>query len=211
MFIDYLKESFDENTPILLEEIQYKARSRSWILQTLEKLCVDEQIAKFDTDVYYIPTKTLLGKSTLSATAVVAKKFIQKGDDIFGFFSGIAMQNYLGLSTQMAATPTIFTNKTTKLQEKVRVGWYDVILKKGKTIITPNNVSVLAILELVDYSPKRWFEDKNEEKMKAFERYIKENKITKAAIEQYLPLFSDSTSQKLIESELMRGFMKEIQ
>lgn len=201
VFMNYLQNAFGKDAPIFIEEIKYSNFSQTQILNTLTSLCESGEIIKFDEGTYYIPTDDpLLGKSVLSAKDIFEKKYIRNGNDVYGFYGGIAIQNYLGLSTQVVVTPTIFTNKITENEKREQVGWRDIILKKGRTTITADNVHILTLLELFSEAPEWWFRDKDENKLKKLGLYIKEKKITEQDIRQYLPLFSSETAKKFRES-----------
>lgn len=200
-FLDYLKKTFGEDSPIFIEDIKSNECSQSQILKAFTNLCKCGKLIKFDEETYYIPTETLLGKSALSTKSVIEKKYIRNNTSVYGFYGGIAMQNYLGLSTQVAATPTIYTNKETTNERKVQVGWCDVILKKGRTNITTDNVYSLTLLEVLTDAPEWWFKDT--EKIQCLTAYIRKNQITKQSVNQYLPLFPSDTSKKLTEGGLI--------
>ncbi len=59
MLIEYLKENFEVNTPILIENIKYKEYSSSWLFKELNKFCSCGKISRFDRGIYYIPTETM--------------------------------------------------------------------------------------------------------------------------------------------------------
>ncbi len=206
-FFKYLTENFGENRPILVEEIKFNGYPRTQITDMLDDLCRCEKLSRYyNEDVYYIPIDTLLGKIFLSTKRVIERKYIRNDTDVYGFYGGVAMYNYMGLSTLVASTPTIYTNKETAEKRKVQVGWCDVILKKGRTRITADNAYTLTFLEVLTDAPEWWFRDKDEEteeKMECLASYINSAKITEQSINKYLPLFPDSTAEKLKESGLV--------
>ncbi len=203
LFFDYLQKTFGEDRPILIEDIKLSECSQEQILKAFTNLCICGKLIKFDEETYYIPTETPLGMSDLSTKLVIEKKYIRNNTKVYGFYGGIGIQNYLGLSTQVVATPTIYTNKETTNERKVQVGWCDVILKKPITKITAENVYTLTLLKVIDDAPKWWFETKDTEKLQCLTSYIKEKQITKQNVDQYLPLFPSDTSKKITESGLI--------
>ncbi|MBR1567795.1 MAG: hypothetical protein IJ648_02415 [Lachnospiraceae bacterium] len=201
MLYDYLYQTYGVNTPIFTCEIQYKDYSDSWLFTELNKLCGNGELARFEKGVYYIPTDTILGKSILPAEDVIEKRYIQNGNEIFGFYGGIGFMNRIGLSTQVVSCDTIYTNNESSRKRKVRVGSLDVILKKPRVYITNENANTLAFLELMTDIPEWYFSD--EEKMETVVFYIKSKKIARDDIVKYIGEYPDKTSKKLIESELI--------
>lgn len=142
----------------------------------------------------------------MNTIVFMERKYIRNDTDVYGFYGGVAMDNYMGLSTQVAVTLEIYTNKETADKRRVQVGWCDVILKRGRTNITADNADTLTFLEVLTRAPGWWFKDKDEEteeKMECLASYINEAKITEQSVNQYLPLFPSDTAKKLKESGLV--------
>ena len=204
-FLDYLKKNFGEDYPIFIEKIRFNGYTQTQVLDMVAALYEQGELEKFDEDVYYIPTDTCLGKSVLSIKQVIEMKYIRDGADVYGFYGGVAIQNHLGLSTQVAATLEIYTNKETAEERKVQVRRHNVILRRGRTYITADNAATLTFLEVVTDSPEWWFRDKDEEteeKMKFLTEYINGTKITEQSVNEYLPLFPEDTAKKIKEGGL---------
>lgn len=134
----------------------------------------------------------------MNTIVFMERKYIRNDTDVYGFYGGVAMDNYMGLSTQVAVTLEIYTNKETADKRRVQVGWCDVILKRGRTNITADNADTLTFLEVLTRAPGWWFKDKDEEteeKMECLASYINEAKITEQSVNQYLPLFPSDTAK----------------
>ena len=106
-FFDYLVSLYGYNEVILSNEISYNKYSVSWIKKMLRKLCDEGKISRFEKGVYYIPTDTPLGKSRLDPKKVIIKKYINDGNNMIGYFSGVTSMNMLGSSTQIPHTMEI--------------------------------------------------------------------------------------------------------
>ena len=66
MFKSYLMENFEYNEPIFLSDLSVEELSENVIRQSLESLCSDGFLEKYDNGIYYIPKQDrLLGKSYL--------------------------------------------------------------------------------------------------------------------------------------------------
>ena len=64
-FEEYLKDKYRFNEPICVNEIQFKNYSRSWIFKELKNLVESNELNRFDTGIYYFPTKMFWGNSYL--------------------------------------------------------------------------------------------------------------------------------------------------
>ncbi len=201
MLIEYLKENFGVNAPILIENIKYKEYSSSWLFKELNKLCNYGELSRFDKGIYYIPTETILGKSVLCAEDVIERKYISDGISVYGYYSGIGFMNRIGLTTQMVSRATIYTNNESTRKRIVKVGYLDVIVKKAQTKVTKENVNTLALLELINEMPEWYCCD--DEKKRIIAEYITTSGISKSDITKYVSFFPDKMSKKLIESELI--------
>lgn len=195
---EYLLQKYGTNEPILSSDITFKDYSRPWVMKQLKSLCDDGKLMRFEKGVYYIPTDTVFGKSVLSPRKVIEKKYINDGENIIGYYSGITFQNQLKLTTQMPNVIEIYTNKESTNVRTVMVGKQKVILRKARTDINSTNVAVLSFLEMMnDITPRLL----NREKKQRIVEYINFNRITKEDITSYAEIFPDRAMRNLIESE----------
>ena len=193
MLRDYLYDTFGTNVPIFTSEIKYKNYSRSWIFAELKKLCSDKELIRYDRGVYYIPTDTIFGKSRISFDEVIEKKYISNGQEVFGFYGGVTLLNTVGLSTQIAVTPTIFTNAVTSQKRIITIGERKAILKKPRTMVNSSNVFALTFLEILSEIPEYYLDDKN--KRNCIINFMKINAIRKDDISSLIVLYPKSTSK----------------
>lgn len=133
-FFDYLVQAFGYNNPFFIREVRYRSYSMPWIKKNLGRLCKEGDIVRFDKGIYYIPTDTKIGKSELDPRLVVMKKYISTKKDVFGYYSGAAFLNVIGLSMQFPSVYEIYTNRETTRAREVVVGGQRLILKKQEPI-----------------------------------------------------------------------------
>lgn len=195
---DALVEKYGFNEPIVSNEITFKSYSRPWIYKQLNMLCEEEKLVRYEKGIYYIPTETVFGKSLLNPRKVIEKKYVNNGKNIIGYYSGIAFQNQLKITTQMSNVIEIYTNNETTNVREVVVGKQKVILRKARTFITNENVGVLSFLELMNDIVPRALDD---EKKSRIIDYINSNGISKNDIISYSKVFPDKVMRNLIESE----------
>lgn len=197
-----LSAKFNTDEPILIEDIEkmYPQRSRPWIDKAIKTLVDGKQLKRFSTGVYYIPRKTVLGDSVLNPRKVIAKKYIQNSQDIYGYLGGTSLLNSFGLTTQVPNVITVISNNESTRGRKVEVGSQSVYLCKPPTKITKSNFKTLQFCELIrliDLDKLDSIEIKN------LENYIKENDISLSSISKYCSVFPDSVSRKILGGPLI--------
>ena len=194
--LDRLTEDFGCNEPILLDEIDCGGYSRPWLFKELNELCRTGKLARFDRGIYYIPTETAFGASLLDPRKVIEKKYVKDSSGCYGYYSGAAFLNQLGLSTQMPNTIEVCTNNEKTRSREIAIGKQRVILRRARSKITAKNVAVLSFLEV----PASYF---SEGRKKRTIEFITKNSITRRDITEYAPAFPDKAMRTLVESEII--------
>ncbi|MGD9154992.1 MAG: hypothetical protein PVG90_05760 [Bacillota bacterium] len=205
-FYKYLLDTYGANEPILFGEISYKDYSRPWLFKELKKLTNDGKLIRFDTGVYYIPTKTVLGISVLNSRKVVEKKYVSAGGRVYGFYSGLTLQNRAGLTTQMPNTIEVVSNNESAKVREVLVGTQKVKARRARVKITRENVSALQFLDLMNSLDVN---DLNEDGKQALRSFITARGITMRGILTYTSVYPARAMKSLVESgvidEITRG------
>ena len=155
--LDRLTTNFGCNEPILLDEIDCGGYSRPWLFKELNELCRTGKLARFDRGIYYIPTETAFGASLLDPRKVIEKKYVKDSSGCYGYYSGAAFLNQLGLSTHMPNTIDVCTNNEKTRSREIAIGKQRVILRRARSKITAKNVAVLSFLELMNEVPASYF------------------------------------------------------
>jgi len=199
-FFEKLIKDFGYNQPILVSEVEYDNYDSQAIYRELSRLCAKKFVVRFDTGIYYIPKTTQFGVAYFNPKKVIDKKFIREGENVFGYYSGSYLQYELGISKLKPAVIEIYTNEESRDLHKVKLGNYQISLRKPRTKIDKFNASVLCFLELMNGIDT---ETLDEYKRKLITDYIAENRITQKQITKYIPYFPDKTCRNLIESEVI--------
>ncbi len=199
-FFKKLIKDFGYNQPILVSEVEYDNYDSQAIYRELSRLCAKKFVVRFDTGIYYIPKTTPFGVAHFNPKKVIEKKFIKDGENVFGYYSGSYLQYELGISKLKPATIEIYTNEESRDLHKVKLGNYQIALRKPRTKIDKFNASVLCFLELMNGIDT---ETLDEYKRKLIADYITNNRITQRQITKYIPYFPDKTCRNLIESEVI--------
>ena len=185
-FEEYLKQEYGLGEPIYAEEIRFNDYSRSWIYRKIKELVDAGTLKRFDNGIYYFPKKFFLGDTVLDPRKVIQKKYLSDGDNVYGYVSGIAFENSVGLTTQCPAILEIVTNNESSNVRDLKVGKKRVRARRPRTEITKNNVKALQFMDLMNIIEPKFF-DETEQFM--FDRYIKDCGVTKNQIQQYAGLF----------------------
>ena len=197
---DQLVKRYGPNTPIFFSEIKYQDYSTQWIQLELRTLCSRKKLKRFERGIYYIPTSTPFGDSLLDPRKVIEKKYIRTSEATFGYYSGAAFLNQLGLSTQMPNVIEICTNHEASKRRTVTVGKQTVYLRKARTTITDENVYILSFMEMMNSIDRNFL---TPERRRLVQKYMRQKNITGKDIAQYAPDFPDRTMRTLVESEVI--------
>ena len=204
-FEDILLERFGEGRPILVCDMLslFPDISRVAVYQNIDAAISRGSLERYDRGVYYIPRQGAFGKVPLSAEAVMERKFIARGDEVFGYYSGLTLENRAGLSEQVPAVLEITTNAASKRVRSLGPagGWRDVVVRKSRCEVTAENVDVLRFLDAVTgLSPKKMGE--------AALRNLRElaRKAGRERAFAYAAYYPAKTSKRLIESEALGVF-----
>lgn len=154
-FVETLKANMGVGKPILTADVlrTFEGMPRSIVYSRLDAGMESGEIARFDRGVYYIPEPSAIpGLSMpLNPEAVLRRKYISDGQDVFGFRSGLALLNDRGISSQMPAVLEITTNRSPRRVYRVKpVGGYrEVVLRKPCVPVGAENVAALKALDVL--------------------------------------------------------------
>ena len=184
--LERLADKYGYNEPIMTEEIlaNWSEYSRPRVFQLLKKFDEEKRLIKYENGVYYLPTKTILGKpSVLSRRQVLEKKYIKDGGDVFGYYSGLSLLNMLGLTNQVPAKPEVVSSKASAIVRKIPYGNQYAVVRKARMPITSDNVSALELLEAFYAIPQYWLDDRALNNIREFVRVynVKQNEVFKYA------------------------------
>lgn len=186
MLYDYILQHYKEAEPIFFSDLERNDITKSALNQQLKKLCDKGLLQKYDTGVYYIPKKSLLNMTVGPNADMVARyRFISKGDNIDGFYTGNMFANQIGISTQVPMVVEIMSNNTNSSDREVKIGNRRFYVKRPVTTITKDNVYVLQMLELLK-NLDAYLDYSYDEARDKFAEYIKLHKIKKSDVDLYI-------------------------
>ena len=205
--IERLKNKFGVNQPIFTNEIikEMNNYSRPRVFQLLKKAEQENKIAKYDKGVYYIPTKTRYGISTISVEQVVEKKYLRDKNNIFGIYAGLQMKQNFLLTYQVPTAIEVITNNESMWLRETMVRNRRVIIRKSRLPITKENVDTYIILELfTNINLKDYKED--ESVRREIIQYIKEKSLKLKDIIAISSVFPSKTIKNIMESGIINEF-----
>ena len=189
MLYDYIISNYKEGEPIFFSDIFIEGVSRSAVNQQMKSLCNKGLIKKYDKGIYYIPKKTML-KATVgpSADMVARYRFVTKGEEIFGYYSGNSFANQLGISMQVPRKIEIVSNNSNSSPREIEIGGRKFLIRKSSIVINRENVYVLQLLELLK-NIEVYMDGSYDEARVKIEEYIDIHDIQKESVNRYIREF----------------------
>lgn len=200
--MNILADRFGINEPIFTDEIKelFPDVTEMTIFNWLNTALEEESIRKFQRGVYYIPDKSSLyglGERKLSSDVVIAKRYLIDNDKVYGFKSGLNLENEVHVSSQVPATLEITTNKTSARVREIEPfgGYRKIVLKKPRIEITKENVNAQRFLDVITRAPLESLSSLEKDYMTEFAEKVEKNTVL-----EILPYYPAKTSKRLIES-----------
>ncbi len=150
--------------------------------------------------VYYIPGAQ---EQALSPEAIIAHKYIEDGNTVFGYYSGQTLAYQAGIVDEKPSTLELTSNKASnRLRRLGPMGdWEEVVIRKPRCKVTSYNVDVLQFMDLITlFEPCQL----DEEKFSNLAKVAQFVGRTKAI--RYVEVFPAKTAKHLMEGELLGIF-----
>lgn len=206
MLKEYLEKTYGRNEPIFINEIHLEGVNDNSLRQSFTRMVKAGELAHFDTGVYYLPNSSrLLKKSYLDPMKVIMRKYIKNSDETYGYFSGAAFANQLGLTSQMPAVLEIVSNRETTKGRILTVGTQKLRLKCSTIPITDENAGLLQFLNAISQAEK-YSELTDEETGRVLRNYARQQNYSRKLLSLALPALTGNTAKKLIEWGIIYEF-----
>lgn len=200
-----IKSEFKPNTAIFLSDLENKNKiSGNALRKSLSRMAKTGEIKRFQKGIYYIPEKTLFGESSLNPADVIRRKYLSDEKNQYGVLTGMALLNKWGLTTQVPNVIEISTNNETNRKRQVLIGEQPVILRRSRTPITNENVTLIEFLEAlssIDFN--------NTEQVNYLCAYLKSQNFSRSLLDQVLIAYPKKIYQELVESGMIYDFAYE--
>lgn len=200
-----LKTQYGENTPICFEDIANvcSGSTRGRVYQLIDTAMNSGLLAKAGYDCYYIPTTTPFGMSLLNPRKVIEKKYISNNDEVYGFYTGLALLNSFGITTQMPNIIEVFTNNEATKSRRVTINNQTIIVKKARTTINNSNYKEMMLLELFNLADISSIDARATQKIVD---YMKQNNISVQGIMKYAKFVPARAIKNFMSSEVQNAF-----
>lgn len=151
---DYIISNYDKKTPIFVKDIydMFPDVSESTIRSLFKRFKESERLEKINKGVYALPNKeSILGKSTVYVSNVIQKKYIFNNfGERIGYESGINFANQLGLTSQTASVPTIYSNQVANKKRETKLKNNRIIINAPRVTVSDRNYKLLQVLDLLN-------------------------------------------------------------
>ena len=175
------------NKPLFIEDFVNEETNYDTAKTLLSNYVKSGDIKRYSQGIYYIPTKTILGYSTISFESIIERKYISDDNKVFGYYSGMSLLNIIGLSSQVPNIPEITTNNEATRKRKVKIGKRSVIVRRSEIEINNDNYLYLQFFDIFRYGDQKAIEDNKNNVIKFFDdNKLKLNKLME--IEKLLPM-----------------------
>ncbi|MBQ6886481.1 MAG: hypothetical protein IJN54_03080 [Lachnospiraceae bacterium] len=209
MLKSYLLENYGYNEPIFLNDLKIEELSENAVRQSVKRLVANGFLERFDKGIYYIPKQDgLLGKSYLDPLLVIMRKYVRNESDTYGYLTGMAFANQLGLTTQVPAIIEIVTNREATNGRTVTVGNQKVRIKKATVNVSDNNADILQFLDCIGQAEK-YTELSIVETIENMSTYVKGKGFTREQLAGVSSVITGATAKKLIEWGLVYEFVSQ--
>lgn len=200
-----LKSQYGENTPIFFEDIANvcSGYTRGRVYQLIDAAMNGGLLAKAGYGCYYIPTTTPFGKSLLNPRKVIEKKYISNNGEVYGFYTGLALLNSFGITTQMPNVIEVFTNNEATKSRRVTINNQTIIVKRARTTINSANYKEMMLLELFNLTDARSIDVQVTQKIVD---YMKKNNISIQSIMKYAKFVPARAIKNFMSSEVQNAF-----
>lgn len=202
MFTERVKNSFATNEPIYTEEIigLFPDYSRPQIFRFIREAEEKKEIVNFAKGIYYIPSNTFIGLSTITADSVMARRYLKWNGEVFGVYGGLKLQNMFSVTTQVPNIYEIVSNNESAKRREVKMDGRTFILRKSRFEINKDNANAYMIMEL--------FNNLNGEKIDEFAsrrliNFMHEKGITKEQLMDVAMKFPAKALKNLIGSKIL--------
>lgn len=132
-----------ESEPFGYADLDIEATDFFTAAKALERLQKKGIIKKISKGVFYKPEISIFGTLPPDYNQIL-QNFLYEDGKRTGYVTGYVLYNQLSLTTQMAFTTTIATNRSRK---KINVGWLKTNCVKAYVKVTEENYPLLGILD----------------------------------------------------------------
>jgi hypothetical protein len=136
-------KSIPESEPFGYADLGIEATDFFNAAKALERLQKKGEIKKISKGMFYKPEISIFGEMPPNYDSIL-QNYLYKAGKRVGYVTGYVLYNQLSLTTQMAFTTKIATNRNLK---KINIGWLKTNSVKAYAEVTEENYPLLGILD----------------------------------------------------------------
>lgn len=205
MFSERIRNNFDFNEPIFTEELLrlFSDYSRPQVFRMINAAKTRSDIIQYAKGVYYIPQKTRVGNSTITADDVIRKRYLYNGNDVYGLYSGIKLLNAFSVTTQMAGVVEVVTNNESAKYREIQINNRRFILRKSRCPINKENAAAYTIMEL--FSEMKNDDTLDESAIQKLKSFIAKEGVLPSQLFSMAQEFPARAAKMMIRSGIING------
>ncbi len=138
-----IKKSIPESEPFGYSDLGIAPADFFTAAKALERLQKKGVIKKISKGIFYKPKISIFGEMPPNYNSIL-QNYLYEGSKRTGYVTSYVLYNQLNLTTQMAFTTTIATNRSRK---KINIGWLKTKSVKAYVKVTEENYPLLGILD----------------------------------------------------------------
>lgn len=200
---EYLLDSYKENEPIFLADLQVDGMTRTNVRQQIKKLTDTGKVKRFDNGIYFLPKKTIFKSgSQLAPEKVLECKYLRDKDERCGYVSGLMFFNQMGLTTQVPMMYEVVSNKATNDYRETSLAKSRVIVRKPKVPVTEKNYKALQFLDMLK-DVDVYSEVTGKPLQDRLYRYMDDANLSISEMEPYFAYYPDKLYKNLVETRVI--------
>lgn len=195
-----ITKKFEPSELFFLSDIHDKNMTDAAVKEELLRLTKSGDLARYSYGVYYIP-----GKDSPSALKAIELRYIQKGNDIYGFYTGGNFINALkGKKISLDDKIEIMTNRATSGKKNVYMFEKRFTLRKPYYKIDRYNTTTNAFLSYIAMTPL----SEIKKNYSILANYARREHLSANDVMDMAEHFPAKTASKLLSSDLYRSLWK---
>ncbi len=201
-FYEIVFEKIGTNCPFSINDLEDGDFSYGNIRQQLSRMAKKGKIVRFSQGIYFVPTSSLLGISTIDPDTIIQKKYLEGAKGTQGFRIGLSYENAIGLTEQVPMTLEIVTNLEKTKKRTVKVGFHPIILRRPVSKINSENFRYLQLLEYLRFRDITRF---SETRRKYLQDFFSNEHLSRKMLLKYAEKYPSTVSKRLLASGIIDG------
>ena len=136
-------ETIPEGVVLGIKDFQVETQYEPTLVKALNRLVQQGDLERLSKGKYYKPKRTIFGQLKPSETEI-AKDLLERNGEIIGYITGTTAFSAMGLTTQIASSTMIGTNK---YRRPIKRDEYKISFLVQENQITEKNIPLLRILD----------------------------------------------------------------